>query len=168
MAHPQPRDTVAARHQQRRPKPGVWGAGKAEKETPKGAGPLSQVVGDLVRLQHAGATAPCSENASPNRELGQDRVYSFILCLPSCPWVGHPRWCWQGFSPLTAGGAPLTIRLMSLQTSDAISSHHSGVSQEMVLHFQSIEHTTVPPPKAPNEQCPHICDHVRAFLPDFI
>jgi len=57
---------------------------------------------------------------------------------------------------------------MSLQTSDAISSHLPGVSWKMVLYFQSIEQTTVPPPKASNEQHPHICDHVRGLLLDFI
>lgn len=46
------------------------------------------------------------------------------------------------------------MRLMSLQTSDPISSHLPGVRGEMVLYFQSIEHTTVPPPKAPNEHIP--------------
>lgn len=57
--------------------------------------------------------------------------------------------------------------LMSLKTSDAISSHLPGVSWEMALYFQLIEQTMVPPPKAPNEQHTHICDHVHAFLPDF-
>lgn len=43
---------------------------------------------------------------------------------------------------------------MSLQTSDAISSYLPGVSREMAFYFQSIEHTTVPPPKERKEHIP--------------
>ena len=57
---------------------------------------------------------------------------------------------------------------MSLQTSDAISSHLPGVSREMLFYFQLIEQTMIPTPKAPNKQHPRIRDHVHAFLPDFI
>jgi len=64
------------------PKTRGLGAGKAKKEVPKGAGALSQAVGDLARLQ---------STEKMHGLTGQNRVYSFISYLPSCLCVGYPH-----------------------------------------------------------------------------